>query len=143
MPDVGTAAPEDVPRCVDLAEALVGARRAGPLVQAARNRGELLVARLDGEVVGALAYRTDWFACTFVTLVSVRADRRRRGVARALFRAVEDRSASPRLFSSTEETNAAAIQMHRALGFAPSGYIENLPQGVRELLFYKRLGPRL
>jgi hypothetical protein len=32
--------------------------------------------------------------------------------------------------------------MHTALGFSPSGYIDNLPQGVRELLFYKRLAPR-
>ncbi len=140
-PEVGVARPEDVPRCVDLAEALVGGRRAGPLIQAALNRGGLLVARLDGEVVGTLAYRTDWFACTFVLLVAVRQDRRRRGVARALYQAVEARSPSPRLFSSTEETNADAIQMHRALGFVASGYVENLPQGVRELLFYKRLRP--
>lgn len=141
--DVGIARADEVPQCVDLAEALVGARRGGPLIQAAMDRRELLVARLDGEVVGALAYRSDWFGCTFVTLVSVRPDRRRRGVARALFKAVEERSPSPRFFSSTEETNAAAIQMHRALGFLPSGYIENLPQGVRELLFYKRLRPDL
>jgi len=47
----------------------------------------------------------------------------------------------PTIFSSTEETNAQAIQMHTALGFTPSGYIDNLPQGYRELLFYKRLAP--
>jgi hypothetical protein len=29
--------------------------------------------------------------------------------------------------------------MHTALGFLASGYIDNLPQGYRELLFYKRL----
>jgi L-amino acid N-acyltransferase YncA len=51
-------------------------------------------------------------------------------------------SLGPRVFSSTEETNAASIRMHRALGFAPSGDIDNLPQGYRELLFYKRLPPR-
>lgn len=61
--------------------------------------------------------------------------------ARALFEAVERISPSPRLFSSTEETNSVSIRMHAALGFAPSGYIDNLPQGYRELLFYKRLSP--
>jgi hypothetical protein len=35
-----------------------------------------------------------------------------------------------------------SIQMHSALGFQPSGHIDNLPQGVRELLFYKRIPPR-
>jgi predicted GNAT superfamily acetyltransferase len=66
---------------------------------------------------------------------------RRRGVARALFAEVERRSTSPRLFSSTEETNTTSIQMHRTLGYIPSGHIDNLPQGYRELLFYKRLRP--
>ena len=32
--------------------------------------------------------------------------------------------------------------MHAALGFAPSGHIDNLPQGPRELVFYKRIPPR-
>jgi ribosomal protein S18 acetylase RimI-like enzyme len=141
--EIRAARPEDVPRCVDLAESVVGAQRSGGLVQAALDREQLLVALDDGDVVGTLAYRTDWFACTFVTLVSVVPDRRRRGVARALFEAAEERSPGPRLFSSTEEVNAAAIQMHRALGFVQTGYIDNLPQGYRELLFYKRLRPAL
>jgi predicted GNAT superfamily acetyltransferase len=74
--------------------------------------------------------------------VVVRDDFRRKGIAREFYRTVETVSLSPRVFSSAEETNAASIQMHTALGFAPSGYIDNLPQGVRELLFYKRLAPR-
>jgi predicted GNAT superfamily acetyltransferase len=76
-----------------------------------------------------------------VTRVSVREDHSKRGVARALYRAVEGMSPGPRLFSSTEETNAVSIQMHTALGFHSSGHIDNLPQGYRELLFYKRLRP--
>ena len=130
---------EDVAACVNLAEAVIGGRRAAPLVQAAKNRGQLLVAPDGDVVVGMLAFRTDWFACTFVTLVSVLPDEQRKGVARRLFEAVEARSPGPRLFSSTEETNVPAIRMHRALGFVESGYIDNLPQGYRELLFYKRL----
>ena len=63
----------------------------------------------------------------------------RSGVARQLFRAVEEMSPSPRLFSSTEETNSVSIRMHTALGFTPSGHIDNLPHGYCELLFYKRL----
>lgn len=102
-------------------------------------RGELLVAEDDGQTVGFLAYRTDWFGCTLISLVVVAERVRRRGVARALFQAMERLSPSARLFSSTKETNAVSIQMHRALGFVPSGHIDNLPQGYRELLYYKRL----
>lgn len=87
---------------------------------------------------GFLAYRTDWFNCTFVTLVGV-AEQRRAEVVAALYRAVEAESPSPRLFSSTEETDTASIRMHSALGFTASGYVDNLPQGYRELIFFKRL----
>lgn len=137
--EIRPARPEETPACVDLAEAVIGPRRAGPFVQAALDRRQLLVAAADGAVVGMLAYRTDWFACTFVALVSVHRDHRRQGVARGLFAGVEARSPGPRLFSSTEETNAAAIQLHRSLGFVMSGCVDNLPQGYRELIFYKRL----
>ncbi len=122
-----------------LAAEVIGPERAGPFVRSHAERHHLLVAEEAGEVVGVLAYRTDWFQCTFVGLVSVREDFRRRGVARALYKMVESVSPSPRLYSSTEETNAVAIRMHTGLGFAPSGHIDNLPQGYRELLFYKRL----
>jgi GNAT superfamily N-acetyltransferase len=122
-----------------LAGHVLSAERAGPFVRSHLERHHLLVAVEGGEVLGVLAYRTDWFQCTLVSLVSVRPDHRKRGVARALYKAVEGMSPSPRLYSSTEETNSVAIQMHTALGFQLSGYIDNLPQGYRELLFYKRL----
>lgn len=131
----------DLATVMALAAEVIGPERAGPFVRSHTERHHLLVAEEAGEVVGVLAYRTDWFQCTFVGLVSVRDDFRRRGVARALYEMVEAVSPSPRLYSSTEETNASAIRMHTALGFAPSGHIDNLPQGYRELLFYKRLGP--
>ena len=131
--------PGDARRIVSLAAGVIGEPRAATFVRAHVERRELLVAEDHGEAVGLLAYRTDWFQCTFVSLVVVAEHARRRGIARALFQALEQRSASARLFSSTEETNAEAIQMHRALGFIPSGHIDNLPQGYRELLFYKRL----
>ena len=112
------------------------------LVRSHAERHHLLVAGSGeeaGEVSGFLAFRTDWFQCTFVSLVVVRENWRQRGVARALYRRVEELSPSPRLYSSTEEANAVSIKMHTALGFSPSGHIDNLPQGYRELLFYKRI----
>ena len=122
-----------------LAGHVLSPERTGPFVRSHLERHHLLVAVEGGEILGVLAYRTDWFQCTLVSLVSVRPDHRKRGVARALYKAVEGMSPSPRLYSSTEETNSLAIQMHTALGFQPSGHIDNLPQGYRELLFYKRL----
>jgi ribosomal protein S18 acetylase RimI-like enzyme len=125
---------------MDLATEVLGPERAGPFVRSHVERHHLLVAVAEDQVIGFIAFRTDWFQCTLVTAVAVKKDFRRRGTARALYREVESMSPSPRLFSSTEETNSASIRMHTALGFAPSGHIDNLPQGYRELLFYKRVG---
>jgi GNAT superfamily N-acetyltransferase len=133
--------PADLDAVMKLAAGVLGPERAGPFIRSHLDRHHLLVAEDDRQVAGVLAYRTDWFQCTLVSLVAVREDRRKRGIARALYQAVEGMSPSPRLYSSTEETNSAAIQMHTALGFSPSGHIDNLPQGYRELLFYKRLHP--
>jgi RimJ/RimL family protein N-acetyltransferase len=132
----------DAGPCAELAALVVGEARAGAVVTSHLERHHIIVADADGEVVGVCAYRTDWFQCTYVSLVVVREDFRRRGIAREFFRAVEATASSPRLFSSTEETNVPSIRLHAALGFVPSGHIDNLPQGVRELLFYKRIPPR-
>ncbi len=129
----------DIGALVRLAAEVIGAVRAETFVRSHLERHHILVAEDEHEVVGMLTYRTDWFQCTFVSLVGVRAESRRRGVARTLFQHLEALSPSPRVFSSTEETNADSIRMHAALGFSPSGHIDNLPQGYRELLFYKRL----
>lgn len=139
--EIRPAEPVDVPQVMALAAQVIGEERAGAFVRSHLERHHLLVADVAGQVAGVLAWRADWFQCTFVSLVSVREDRRRKGIARALFEEVARRSPSPRLFSSTEETNGVSIRMHTALGFVPSGHIDNLPQGYRELLFYKRLAP--
>lgn len=137
LPRVNDAVP-----CAELAALVIGEERAGAFIKSHLERHHLIVADAEEAIVGFLAYRTDWFRCTLVSLVVVREDFRRRGIAREFFRAVEAISPSPRLFSSTEETNAVSIRMHAALGFAPSGHIDNLPQGARELVFYKRIPPR-
>ncbi len=132
----------DTTPCAALAALVIGEERAGAFIKSHLERHHLIVAEADDDIVGFLAYRTDWFQCTLVSLVVVREDYRRRGIAREFFKAVEAVSPTPRLFSSTEETNAVSIRMHAALGFAPSGHIDNLPQGPRELVFYRRIPPR-
>ena len=128
--------------CAELAALVIGDERAGVFIKSHMERHHLIVAEAADEIVGFLAYRTDWFQCTFISLVVVREDFRRKRIAREFFKAVEAVSPTPRLFSSTDETNAVSIRMHSALGFVPSGHIDNLPQGTRELVFYKRIPPR-
>ena len=71
--------------------------------------------------------------------VVVRPERRRRGVASALIRAVEAASPTPKLFTSTNRSNTAMQAVCASLGFVPSGVIDNLDDGDPELVYFKRV----
>ena len=73
--------------CRTLAAAVIGEERAGAFIRSHLERHHLIVAEGLGEVVGFLAYRIDWFQCTFVSLVVVRDDFRRKGIGSALVEA--------------------------------------------------------
>src|SRR5260370_13201820 len=92
-----------------LATETLGPGRAGPLVRSHAERHHLLVAEEAGDVVGVLGYRTDWFQCTLVGLVCVRDDRRRRGIARALFKMLEAAPPRPRLYPPPQHANPPAL----------------------------------
>src|SRR5256712_13513930 len=86
----------DIAAVMALAAEVIGPERAGPFVRSHAERHHLMVAEEAGEVVGVLAYRTDWFQCTFVSLVAVRENFRRRGAGRGLFQIVEAISSGAR-----------------------------------------------
>jgi len=56
-----------------------------------------------------------------------------------LVRHVEQECRTPKLFTSTNESNAPMRALLAKLGFSPSGVIENLDEGDPELVFFKRL----
>jgi len=128
--------------CVALARKVLDPDSARAFIASHFREHRIVVAEGEGAVVGLLAWRTDWFGCSFATWLYVEEKFRRRGVAREMFKAVEHLSPGPRLFSSSGEDDAAAVRMHTALGFAPSGHVDNLPRGKREILFFKRIPPK-
>src|SRR5262252_2579202 len=72
----------DAVPCADLAALVIGPERAGAFIKSHLERHHLIVAESAGDIVGLIAYRTDWFECTLVSLVVVKENFRRRGIAR-------------------------------------------------------------
>jgi GNAT superfamily N-acetyltransferase len=100
--------------------------------------GRLLVAELHGEIVG-YATHGRFFEYDFLELLVVRPSDRRTGVATALVAAIESKSRTGKLFTSTNQSNTAMQRLCVQLGFEPSGVVENLDEGDSELFFVKRL----
>jgi GNAT superfamily N-acetyltransferase len=105
---------------------------------AAHVDGRLVVAVRDGDIVG-YATHGRFFAYDFLDTLIVRPSDRRMGVATALVTAIESRSRTGKLFTSTNQSNTAMQRLCAHLGFEPSGVVENLDDGDPEIFFVKRL----
>lgn len=118
----------------DVVEALrrlvpqLSASAAGPdavaLMQTIAQPGmTVLVARADGDIVGALTlltFRTPWGMRARIEEVVVDEDARRHGAGSALVRAAIDRSrefGADRVDLTSRPTRAAANEMYQSLGF--------------------------
>ena len=106
--------------------------------QMAASKGRLLVAELDGDLVGYAAHGR-FFGYDFLELLAVQPAKRRQGIATALIRAVESRSRSGKLFTSTNRSNRPMRRLCERLGFLPSGAVENLDACDAELFYFKEV----
>lgn len=95
-----------------------------------------LVAESDRIVGFAVTARAQFFARDFVELIVVHDAFRRRGVGRALLRAVVERAGTPRVFSSTNASNEAMRSLFAAEGWTPSGRLDGLDDGDPEIVVF-------
>lgn len=107
------------------------------IAQAIHN-GTCIVARSGREVAGFAVYENSFFGHCFIALVIVAPRFRRRGAARSMIQYIERCSPTPKLFTSTNESNIAMQRVCESLGFVRSGMIDNLDEGDPEIIYYKR-----
>lgn len=100
-------------------------------------RQQCLVAVGGGQCAGYLVLTDDFFNHDFVALVVVSPASQRQGVALCLLAAAEAACKSPKLFASTNESNAASQALLAKAGFVPSGRIENLDENDPERVYVK------
>ena len=74
-----------------------------------------------------------------IAMLYVHSDHRRRGVATAPIRHMESKCRTPKLFTSTNESNLSMQSLLGKLGYESSGVIHNLDEGDPELIYFKRL----
>jgi GNAT superfamily N-acetyltransferase len=113
-------------------------RRSDTITRAILNR-ECLVARRGADRLGFAVVNRAFFGQFFIEEIVVHPDARRRGVGRAIMQYAERTCPQSRLFTSTPESNIPMQRVCAALGYVRSGYIDNVHEGEREIIFVKFL----
>ena len=101
--------------------------------------GQAIVAVVDGEICGYAALEYTFFGCGFITMLMVRKESRRKGVATALVTQLHERCETEKLFTSTNESNKPMQAFMQAMSYEPSGTVYNLDEGDPELFYLKRI----
>ena len=95
------------------------------------------VAFVSDKLVGYFVLQYTFFGNGFIPLVCVGESHQRQGIGQFLLAQAERRCITPKLFTSTNASNATAQRLFTRAGFVPSGTIENLDETDPELIFFK------
>jgi GNAT superfamily N-acetyltransferase len=99
------------------------------------------VAVHENRSVGYAVMTRSFFDRAFIELLMVGADFRRRGIASAMLAYLEDASPTPRLWTSTNESNAPMRALLASRSYIHSGTIEGVDDGDPEMFFRKHVRP--
>ncbi|MEY0014697.1 GNAT family N-acetyltransferase [Providencia rettgeri] len=76
-----------------------------------------------------------FYSHAFIELLMVNKKHRRQGLGLTLINKLKMQSKTPKIFTSTNQSNTATQQLLIKTGFIPSGYIENLDDNDPELIY--------
>ena len=133
------ATPSDAPAmyAVDHMAAEEGSRRQH--IREWVSEGNAVVAVTDDVVVGYAVLEYTFFGQGFISMLMVKKDSRRKGVATALITRLEERCETDKLFTSTNESNKPMQALMQSMLYELSGTVYNLDDGDPELFYVKRL----
>lgn len=99
----------------------------------------MLVAEIDGQVVGYVSWLPRGFVGRdYITFLGVEPGYQRRGLGRALLRAVESAIGTGRVFVSTAEDNITMLAFLPAEGWIPAGSVAGANEGDRAEVFFRK-----
>ena len=97
------------------------------------------VALVDERVVAYAVLNYRFYGNGWIEMLRVDPRFRRRGIGASLVRHLVGVCRTPKLFTSTNRSNAPMRRLLEALGFVPSGTIDNLDEGDPERVYFRRL----
>jgi len=132
------ATPEDLNAVLELDRATPVGRERSEYLTARVHAGEVVIFERNGRALGYVVHRAKtFFGRDFVDLLTVDVTSRRRGVASALLESAVHSSSTDRIFTSTNRSNAAMVELLEKAGWRFSGELEGIDDGDPELVFYR------
>lgn len=109
------------------------------LIRRGIDAGKCWLAEDESRPIGYGLLKEGFYGFDFIELLYVAETARRRGIGRALLKRLEQECKTPKVFTSTNESNGAMQRLLERLGYRPSGVIHNLDVNDPELVFVKDL----
>ncbi|MFJ7183378.1 GNAT family N-acetyltransferase [Lysinibacillus xylanilyticus] len=106
-------------------------------LRTAINEKRCIIQQSEKGIAGFLIFTNDFFENSFISLVIVKPTDRRRGVASTLLDFYIEMATTPKIFSSTNQSNTSMHKVFEKAGFIKSGFIENLDEGDPEIIYVK------
>jgi GNAT superfamily N-acetyltransferase len=97
------------------------------------------VAAIEANVVDYAVLNYKFYDNGWIEMLYVHPRFRRQGIGAALIRHLINECRTPKLFTSTNQSNVPMQRLLATLEFERSGLIENLDEGDPELVYFKRL----
>ncbi|MEM9005098.1 MAG: GNAT family N-acetyltransferase [Cyanobacteria bacterium P01_F01_bin.86] len=97
------------------------------------------VAVIGANVVAYAVLNYKFYDNGWIEMLYVHPRFRRQGIGSALIRHLINECRTPKLFTSTNQSNFPMQRLLATLKFERSGFIDNLDEGDPELVYFKRL----
>ena len=97
------------------------------------------VAVIHATVVGYGVLNYSFYNNGCIDMLYIHSDHRRHGAGTALIRYMESQCRTPKLFTSTNQSNLPMKSLLEKLGYESSGVIHNLDEGDPEIVYFKQL----
>ncbi len=137
MDNVVKANMTDLDDIVHVDSKVIGNTSRRSFIKDSIERGHCIIVQEANHIVGFLTYDTNFFDCSFISLIMVSPSKRRKGYASILLEYMVNHSPTTKVFSSTNCSNVTMQKVFETNGFIQSGKIENLDEGDPEIIFFR------
>ena len=127
----------DLDEIVNIDREVIGSDRRRKYIKKAIEEERCIAIKNEFSLVGFLIFDTNFFSCSFISLIIVKPTERRKGYAISLMEFFISISPTKKIFSSTNKSNKSMQEVFKANGFIQSGFVENLDEGDPEIIYFK------